>query len=164
MAGQDRTEPIDRLWRLAEVAPALGEDGKWLAERLLAYLAPDAECSLEDALDLRPTSGQQHWACQSAPPAGQRFDPRTGRVSPSLESFSAGSADSVSASRLPRCRLASRPTQLLYARSQRWNGARTDVPDLSSRRRHAHGWRKIWEVLAPEFLHDTGAYAAKARF
>ena len=53
---------IDRLRRLAERLPALGDDGAWLAAGLNRYLDPRAGISLEEAVDLNPsTAGGEHW-------------------------------------------------------------------------------------------------------
>ncbi|MGC1861902.1 MAG: hypothetical protein WA733_12460 [Methylocystis sp.] len=58
--------PIGRLRRLALSAPVLGDDGRWLADRLRTYLDARGGLSLDEALGVAVLPGGEHWAAAEA--------------------------------------------------------------------------------------------------
>ena len=53
--------PADRLRRLADAAPVLGEDGEWLARNLGRYLDARGAMTLDEALGLVAGAGRAPW-------------------------------------------------------------------------------------------------------
>lgn len=58
--------PIARVRRLVISSPSLGDDGRWLADRLASYLNSRGGLTLDEALGIAVTQGGEAWWTREA--------------------------------------------------------------------------------------------------